>query len=73
MKCSCGRFIAPQVKALAVMYESKEELCVHCLAAFLNIPYQELVDRYAGIYECRPCLRDQKRSDIRRKLLGGSG
>ena len=73
LKCGCGRFITQNAKALATIYETEGSKCIHCLSDTLNVPYQELVDRYMGIYECRPCAQDKKKAEIRRKLLGLGG
>lgn len=70
MKCICGRFITQQAKVLAEIYGQQEVKCIHCLSEIVNVPYQELVDRYMGIYECRPCAQDKKKQELRRKLLG---
>jgi hypothetical protein len=71
MKCDCGRYLTQQSKVVAKMYEADETLCIVCLSESLNVPYQELIDRYMGIYECRPCAKDKQKAELRRKLLGG--
>lgn len=73
MKCACGRFVTQQAKVLANVYETEGNKCIHCLSATLDVPYQELMDRYMGIYECRPCAQDKKKEELRRKLLGFGG
>jgi hypothetical protein len=70
LKCACGRFITQQAKVLAKIYETQEGKCIHCLSETLNVPYQELLDRYMGIYDCRTCAQDKKKEELRRKLLG---
>jgi hypothetical protein len=73
LKCLCGRFITQQAKALAKIYGTDGGRCIHCLAENLNVPYQELLDRYMGIYECRSCAQDNRKKELRRKLLGLGG
>lgn len=73
LKCHCGRFVTQQAKVLAHVYKAEDGRCIHCLSDVLDVPYQELMDRYMGIYECRPCAQDQKKAEIRRKLLGLGG
>ncbi|ALA07145.1 hypothetical protein SECTIM467_15 [Brevibacillus phage SecTim467] len=73
MKCSCGRFVTQQAKALATIYEAQGDKCIHCLSESLSVPYQELLDRYMGIYDCRTCAQDKKKEELRRRLLGLGG
>ncbi len=72
MKCECGRYLTKQSKSLSEVYEV-EAKCIHCLSEVVNVTYQELIDRYMGIYDCRTCAQNKKRDEIRRKLLGLGG
>ncbi len=70
MRCACGRYITGQATAIAGRYKVPEVQCIHCMADLLMIPYDTLLAEYLGIYECRPCARDNKRNEMRRRLLG---
>lgn len=70
MKCGCGRFVTQQARAVAKIYNTEGGKCIHCLADNLNVPYQELIDRYMGIYDCRDCSKNKKKEELRRRLLG---
>lgn len=70
VKCMCGRFITQQARVLARVYQTPSEKCIHCLSEVLCIPYEELLNQYMGIYDCRPCAQDKKKEELRRKLLG---
>lgn len=70
MKCNCGSYITQQARIVAKMYKVEIHHCIYCLSEKLEVPYEELLDRYMGIYECRECTKNKKKVELRRKLLG---
>lgn len=70
MKCSCGRYTTQQSRTVARYYQANGDKCLTCLGESLNVPYQDLIDRYNGITDCRECAR-KKMIEERRRLLNG--
>lgn len=71
VKCTCGRFLTQQTRVVAKMYGLDGTQCLICMSEILNVTYQELLDRYQGIEDCRECAKKKKRLERMRFFNGG--
>ncbi|MGG1263830.1 hypothetical protein [Brevibacillus laterosporus] len=69
MNCTCGRYLTQQSRVVAKLYKMDGSECLFCMADKLNVPYQELLDKYQGINDCRDCTK-KKMLEERKKRLG---
>ncbi|QNR70446.1 hypothetical protein IAQ67_28430 (plasmid) [Paenibacillus peoriae] len=68
MKCECGRYLTQQSRVVAKINRLDGSECLFCMAARLSVPYQDLLDQYQGIYDCRECTKKAKAEERRRRL-----